>query len=235
MQIISFLIIALITSGLVGSFQDVGPEESELQVVLLPIDVESRIQKDAAMLGLAEYNCHWTRFHADVMMKFTDISIDLSQTAESLAEGIPDEDIEKMLKEFTDSRWNDLGGEIGLLSVANGLDSSIDWILFTRSAGAQIIQRITAGDNNWPEMGSMIAQQAVAIAKSSHNRVWERFGQRVGKAVERGTLEQWSQWGLQIGMQARAHAQGMKVDWNAFASDVAAQADWFESTLTLKK
>ena len=125
----------------------------------------------------------------------------------------------------------EVGSEVGLLTVANGLDSTMDWILFTRAAGAQIVQRIVAGDNNWPAMGVMIADQAVHLAKAGHDRVWERFGRRVGHAVERGTMEQWSQWGLQIGMQARFQARGMRVDWNAFAADVASQANWYESKL----
>ncbi|MEE2907390.1 MAG: hypothetical protein VX527_06105 [Planctomycetota bacterium] len=229
-----FITIGLIISGLTVGFQNPGPEESNLQVVLPPADLEGRIIQDAAMLGLAEYNCHWTRFHADMMMKFTDIAIEFSQTAESLEAGLPGEDMGELLRDFTKSKWDDLGAEVGLLTVANGLDSKINWILFTRSAGLQIVQRIIAGDNNWPEMGKMIADQAVDLAKSGHDQVWERFGKRVGHAVERGTLDEWSQWGLQVGMQARIHARSMKVDWNAFAADIAAQATWFESTLLPK-
>ena len=77
--------------------------------------------------------------------------------------------------------------------------------------------------------------RVIAVAKASHDKVWERFGRRVGQAVERGTLEQWSQWGLQVGMQARFQTRGMEIDWNAFAADVATQARWFESRLQLRK
>lgn len=226
-----FMTIGLIISGLMIGVQDAGPEESNLQVVRPPADVQGRIRQDVAMLGLAEYSCHWTRFHADVMIKFTNIAIEFSQTAESLEAGLPGDDIGQLLRDFTNSRWDDLGSEVGLLAISNGVDSNMNWILFTRSAGAQIIQRIAAGDNNWPEMGTMIADQAVDLAKAGHDQVWQRFGKRVGHAVERGTLEGWSQWGLQVGMQARIHARSLKVDWNAFAADIAAQAKWFEATL----
>ncbi|MAT82235.1 MAG: hypothetical protein CMJ29_11410 [Phycisphaerae bacterium] len=235
MRILMFIAVCLAASSLAIGFQQADPGDSELVVILPPADVEGHILNDVTMLGLAEYNCHWTRFHSDVMEKFTGLAIEFSQTAESLEDSLPGDDIQLLLKDFTQSRWSEIGSEVGLISMSNGLDSTIDWMLFSQSAGAQIVQRIAAGDNNWPAMGIMVADQAVAMAKASHDKVWERFGRRVGQAVERGTLEQWSQWGLQVGMQARFQTRGMEIDWNAFAADVATQARWFESKLQLRK
>ena len=232
MHAASVIMVGLVISGLAFGFQDTPAEEGPQQnLVVPPRDVKQHILEDVKLLGMAEYHCHWTRFHADVMTKFTDISIELAGTAESFRSTIPDDDTSQLLREFTDAKWEKLGAEIGNLTLANGIDDSMNWLLFARSAGAQVVQRILAGDNNWPQMGTVIADQAVALARIGQDRIWIRFGERVGNAVERGTPEQWSQWGLQIGLQARSRTRDLQVDWEAFAADVAAQAKWFESTL----
>ncbi len=186
---------------------------------------------EAGRLGMAEYFCHWTRFHAAVMIMFTDAAIELGENVKGMREIARPDELESMVLEFTESLWDDYGSKLGGIAIANGLDSSIDWMIFGRSAGAQLLQYVLAENNNWPAFGRRIADQAVSMARDGHNRRWTEFSQKLGASLGRGTSDQWAQWGLQLAMQARAMSDQSNVDWNEFASNVETQAKWLSQSM----
>ena len=228
MHSMSFVMIGLVVSGLALGFQEpqAQPEPPD-QLTVVPIDRDRGISQDAMMLGMGEYHCHWTRFQSSVMAMFTNASIEFSETAETFLQSVEGDDSHQLLREFTNSRWDELGSELGRIALANGLDDNVDWVDFARTAGWQLTQRIMAGENNWPYLGNMLADQAVKVAQAGQNRVWERFGRAVGSVMNRGTETQWTQWGLQVALQARARSGEPEIDWKAFGAETLEQAQWF--------
>ncbi|MCH2133976.1 MAG: hypothetical protein MK116_09535 [Phycisphaerales bacterium] len=224
------ILLGLALSGLALGIHDV-PVEDIGPPVLTEDQIRARIIEDVSLLGTAEYYCHWNRFRTGVMMAFTDMAIETSKVAETMRESAPGDEIVDVLREFTEAKWDDLGSRIGQMTLTNGIDDSVNWVQFARSAGGQMIQRILADENNWPYMGTFFADQAVAMAQAGQDQVWSRFGVRAGEAIGRGTEAEWLQWGRQVGLQARALTDEPTVDWTLFGTRVADQAMWFAAGL----
>lgn len=197
-----------------------------------PVKIESGPAAAAGRLGMAEYYCHWTRYHAAIMILFTDAAIDLNETVNAMRDIAPEGELESMVVEFTESRWEELGAKLGSITLANGLDSGVDWMIFGRSAGIQLLQYVLMENNNWPMFGTRIADQAVSMAQHGHDLRWIEFSRNLGESLGRGTPEQWSQWGRQLALQARALAIEPKIDWNQFASNVATQAKLLSKSMS---
>ena len=195
-------------------------------------DAETNLEAVATNLALGEYGAFWMRFRIGTIMLFTDRAIELEQRVNAIvSESEPDEDIASIVREFTADSWAKTGAELGRMTVANGVDSGSDWILFAQSAADQLVQRILQGDNNWPQLGQELSDQAMVVVRDRHDQKWQRFGETVGEAMDCGTPTQWRQWGLQVAAQARARRTAAQVDWVAFGEDVLQQARWLAKSM----
>ncbi|MCH2153306.1 MAG: hypothetical protein MK089_08195 [Phycisphaerales bacterium] len=194
-------------------------------------EIDTPIFKVASTLGLAEYYCYWPRFRFGAIMLMTDTAIEMNGQIEKIRESVSDEDAFKVAGEFAGLHADKLTAELSKMTVANGLDSSADWAFFSQSACSQMIQRIIDGEDNWPHMGQVLADQAVALVREGQDRKWAEFGEDVGTSLQSGTSTQWRQWGRQVGLQARARVAEPKVDWEQFGRDIVQQARWMAARL----
>ena len=229
----SLIVMATVFTGVALGFQSTSAPSTDDGSITVgpPKKIDPGPAAEAGRLGMAEYFCHWTRFHAAVMIMFTDAAIELSENVEGMRDITSPDELEALVLEFTESNWDEYGRNLGGIALANGLDSRMDWMIFGRSAGAQLFQYVLSGNNNWPAFGRRMADQAMSMARHGHDQRWIEFSRNLGTSLGRGTPEQWTQWGLQLALQARAMSEQPSVDWNEFASDVATQAKWLSKSM----
>lgn len=230
----SIIIIATVFAGVALGIQSASTDADSFSVGP-PERIEEGPASQAGLLGMAEYYCHWNRFHAAVMIMFTDAAIELGEHVDAMREISPPDELESLVLEFNESNWKEYGKKLGGIGLANGLDSSIDWMIFGQSAGGQLLQYVLAGNNNWPAFGNRIADQAVSLAHRGHDIKWTAFSRSLGESIGRGTPQEWNQWGLQLALQARSMAGLPSVDWNRFAKDVAQQAQWLSRSMSSRE
>ena len=235
-KVISTIII-MTFAGMVLAMQTKSTHSQDQQSISVgpPKAIDPGPGAEAGRLGMAEYYCHWTRFHAAIMILFTDAAISTNSIVEGMREIKEAGVLESTVLEFTESNWDEYGSKLGTIALANGLDSSINWMIFARSAGVQMMDYVISEKNNYPLFGRNIADQAVAMARHGHDRRWMEFGKRMGDRIGRGTPEEWSQWGLQLSLQARSLADQPVVDWNEFASNAYKQAVLVSESMTPSK
>jgi hypothetical protein len=232
--IIALAIMVIMASGLALAL----PNGQDAPAADTPVFTAEQIKmftiKEATNLGRGEWYCDWTKFRLGVTMMYTDVTVEVVESAATLAEAARTEnptEITNLVHEFNSSKWDDNGAELGRMTLAFGINDSVDWVAFARAAGTQVVQRAVAGENNFPAVGRIMAAQAVDLAKSGQDRIWSGFGRRVGEALKRGTRAQWEQWGRQMGLQARSRAQDPVVDWDAFAVNIEKQSHWYATRL----
>ena len=222
-----YMIVAavIVVSGGVAAVQEVSPPSIAGPVDAGKTDLDERVRMRATRLAQGEFAGAWSRFRIGTTMLFTDRAIEMDQQERTLVDNAaPGEALPAMIRDFTDATWTKVGAELGRMTVANGIDSGSDWTWFAWSARDQLIQRILAGDNNWPRLGEDLSDQAMAVVRSRHDEQWQRFGEEVGQALEIGPAVSWRQWGLQVGVQARSRRGDPRIDWSAFGQEIANQA-----------
>ena len=227
------LIVSLIVSGIVLAIQnepDTEPSEAMTVVAIqnpaaTDLDVIDRpVFEGASTLGPAEYYCYWPRFRFGAIMLMTDTCIEMNGQIQKILQSVSGDEAFKIAAEFAGVHADKINAELSRMTLANGLDNSVDWMVFSRSVCSQMIQRIIDGDDNWPHMGQMLADQAVGLVRAGQDRKWSDFGEDVGRSLQSGTTAQWRQWGHQVGLQARALVAEPKVDWEQFGRAVVQQA-----------
>ena len=230
----SIILMSTVFAGMVLGLQTASSGSTDADGITVgpPDRIDDGPASQAAFLGMAEYYCHWTRFDAAVMIMFTDAAIELGEKVKVMRDIAPEGELESLVLEFTESNWQEYGRKLGGIALANGIDASNDWMIFGRSAGGQLLQYVLSGNNNWPAFGKRMADQAMIRAKQGHDIKWTQFSRKLGESTGRGTNEEWTQWGLQLALQAREMTNQPNVDWNRFARDVAEQATWLSRSMS---
>ena len=117
----SIIIIATVLAGVALGIQSASTDADSFSVGP-PERIEEGPASQAGLLGMAEYYCHWNRFHAAVMIMFTDAAIELGEHVDAMREISPPDELESLVLEFNESNWKEYGKKLGGIGLANGLD-----------------------------------------------------------------------------------------------------------------